>query len=289
MVRVARLSSGPVRYRDRGSGPVIVFVHGLLANGTLWREVVDTLGEGFRRVCPDLPLGGHALPMRPTADLSPSGVARLLGEFLDELDLADVTLVATDTGGAVTQLLLAEGCDRVGRVVLTPCDSFDNFLPPSLRPLQILARVPGLAEVAVQPLRLARVRRFAFHWLSKHPVDAAVTAEWTRPLVSDRRIRRDTRRFLAAIDERATLAAAERLRTFDKPVLLLWPRRLPYFPFAHAERWAATFPDARLVEVPDSYTFVCHDQPRLLANEIARFVPPSDRAQVTRRARKATP
>jgi pimeloyl-ACP methyl ester carboxylesterase len=99
-----------------------------------------------------------------TADLSPIGLARLLREFLDELDLTDVTLVATDTGGAITQLLLAEGCDRVGRVVLTPCDSFDNFLPPSIRSLQILARVPGLLGAAVQALRISSVRRIAFHW-----------------------------------------------------------------------------------------------------------------------------
>jgi pimeloyl-ACP methyl ester carboxylesterase len=106
--------------------------------------------------------------------------------------------------------------------------------------------------------------------------------------VSDRRVRRDTARFLAAIDHRATLAAAERLRNFDKPVLLLWPRALPYFPFTYAERWARTLPDARLVEVPDSYAFVCHDQPLLLANEIAQFAPVNSSTPVTRPDRKAT-
>jgi pimeloyl-ACP methyl ester carboxylesterase len=274
------LSAGPVRYGDTGgTGPVVVFVHGLFTGAAIWQPAVDALGPGFRCVSPDLPLGAHTLPMRPDADLSPRGVARLVGELIERLDLSDVTVVATDTGGAITQLLLADGCPRVGRVVLTPCDSFDNFLPPSIRGLQYAARVPGLLGVAVQPLRASWARRIGYHWLSRRPLDPAMTARWVRPLVSDRRISRDTARFLAAIDNRATLAAARKLREFDKPVLLLWPRTLPYFPFAHAEKWRRILPDARLVEVPDSYTLVCHDQPRLLADEIAGFIQPVTNAR----------
>lgn len=277
MVHVVELSPGPVRYRDTGgTGPAVVFVHGLFTSGTVWQRTVEALGPDLRCIRPDLPLGAHTLPMRHTADLSPLGVARLIRELIETLDLPDVTLVATDTGGAVTQLLLADGCERVGRVVLTPCDSFDNFLPRSIRGLQYLARVPVLLGVAAQPLRAAWARRIGFHWLSRIPLDSAMTAEWVRPLVGDRRISRDTARFLAAVDHRATLAAAETLRGFDKPVLLLWPRRLPYFPFEHARRWVQILPEAVLVEVPDSYTLVCHDQPRLLADEITRFIEPAE-------------
>ena len=125
----AELSAGRIRYRDLGEGPPIVFVHGVFVNSTLWRNVERPLAAaGFRCIGPDWPLGAHSLPMPPDADLTPHGVARLIGEFLDVLDLRDVTIVGNDTGGAITQLPLAGGCERIGRAELTPCDSFDNFL-----------------------------------------------------------------------------------------------------------------------------------------------------------------
>jgi pimeloyl-ACP methyl ester carboxylesterase len=271
-VNEVELSTGRIQFRDTGDGPVIVFVHGVFVNGTLWQNVIDQLGGNFRCIAPDWPLGAHTVPMSADADVSPLGVARLIREFVEELDLHDVTLVANDTGGAVTQLLLDEGSDRVGRVVLTNCDSFDNFLPKSIRGLQYLARVPGLTWLAVQPARIGAVRPIAYRWLTKHGIDADVMEAWVRPILSSRGVRRDTTQFLRKIDHRDTVAAAERLRTFDKPVLLLWARNAPYFPFAHAERWVEILPDARLVEVPDSYTFVSLDQPAVTAREIATFV-----------------
>src|SRR5436305_10266876 len=165
------LSAGTIRYRDTGQGPTIVFVHGLLVDGNLWRKVVPQLEGRFRCIVPDLPLGSHTLPMKPSADLSPPGIAGLIGEFLEKLDLRDVTLVANDTGGALTQILMASdgvaGTGRIGRVVLTPCDAFENFLPPMFRPLQLLARVPGAVYPVVQQLRMPAMRRLplAFGWL----------------------------------------------------------------------------------------------------------------------------
>jgi pimeloyl-ACP methyl ester carboxylesterase len=268
------LPDGRIRYRDSGcDGPALVFIHGVFVDSAVWRKLETPLvAKGFRFVAPDLPLGAHTLPMRPDADMSPKGAAALIASLLAALDLQDVTLVATDTGGAIVQLLLAHGCERVARVVLTPCDSFDNFLPPSIRVMQYAARVPGLISLGAQPLRSRRVRRIVYHTLAKHGVPDEITAGWTQPLVNNPGIRRDLARFLAAIDYRETLAAAETLRGFDKPVLLLWPRRAPYFPFDHAERWAQLLPDARLVEVPDSYTFVSEDQPDILVRELATFV-----------------
>lgn len=261
-----------LRYRDSGSGPTVVFVHGVFVDGALWRKVVASLGEDFRCVRPDLPLGAHVLPAAANADMSPTGVARMIAEFITALDLRDVTVVANDTGGAITQLLLAQGCDRIARMVLTPCDSFDNFLPRAIRILQYVPRVPGVLALGWQPMRWAWARRVAFHWLSKRPVPDEISAAWARPLLTDRRIRRNVNRFLRSIDNKETLAAADRLRSFERPVLLLWPCGAPYFPFEHAERWAAILPDARLVEVPDSYTFVSEDQPEFVAGEIAKFI-----------------
>jgi pimeloyl-ACP methyl ester carboxylesterase len=278
------LSGGRIRYRDHGEGRPIVFVHGVFVNSALWRKVEPPLvAAGFRCVAPDWPLGAHIAPMSADADVTPRGVARLIGEFLDRLDLSDVTLVANDTGGAIAQLLLAEGCDRVARVVLTPCDSFDNFLPPSIRGLQYLARVPGAVKLGAQILRSGRLRRLVFRTLAKRPIPDDVTASWVRPMLTNREIRRDTARFLSAIDHRDTAAAAERLRGFARPVLLLWPRKAPYFPFSHAERWNELLPDARLIEVDDSYTFLSEDQPALLVRELTAFITAASKPARTNR------
>src|SRR3954447_24665422 len=209
------LSAGTVRYRDTGSGPPIVFVHGLLVDGTLWRKVTPRLEGRFRCIVPDLPLGSQTVAMKPDADLTPPALARLIGEFLEKLDLRDVTLVANDTGGALTQILLASGqTDRIGRVVLTPCDAFDNFLPQMFKPLQLLARVPGAVYPVTQSMRIPALRRlpFAFGWLTKRRVPNEVTAGWLRPGQTDKGIRRDIARLLRGIDSRYTLEAADKLR-----------------------------------------------------------------------------
>jgi pimeloyl-ACP methyl ester carboxylesterase len=268
------LSAGTIHYRDTGSGPTIVFVHGLLVDGTLWRKVVPSLEGRFRCIVPDWPLGSHTVPMKPSADLTPPGIARLFAEFLDKLDLRDVTLVANDTGGALTQILMASGqTDRIGRVVLTPCDAFDNFLPPMFRPLQWLARVPGAVYPVVQQLRVPALRRLplAFGWLTKRRVPNEVTAAWLRPAQTDRGVRRDIARLLRGVDSRYTLEAAEKLRGFDRPVLIAWAPEDRFFPREHADRLASILPDARIEEVPDSYTFVSEDQPELVARLVGEF------------------
>ena len=77
------LSAGIIEYEDMGSGsPALVFLHGLAMDGSLWRHVVADLRSDYRCVVPTLPLGGHRRPMRPDADLSARGVARLVQEFL---------------------------------------------------------------------------------------------------------------------------------------------------------------------------------------------------------------
>jgi pimeloyl-ACP methyl ester carboxylesterase len=83
MPQTLDLSAGTIEYEDTGgSGPVVLFVHGLLVGGTLWRKVVAQL-DGFRCVVPTLPLGSHPEPMRDRSALTPVGVADLLAEFIE--------------------------------------------------------------------------------------------------------------------------------------------------------------------------------------------------------------
>jgi pimeloyl-ACP methyl ester carboxylesterase len=269
-----QLSAGTIRYHEAGQGEPIVFIHGLLVNGLLWRQVIPELARRYRCITPDWPLGSHSLPMNPQADISPRGVARLIAEFLAALGLVEPTLVANDTGGALLQLLLAGNGDAVGRAVLTPCDCFENFLPPAFRPLQYLSRIPGGLNLGLQPLRIPALRRLpiAFGWLSKRAVPRQVSDAWLAPYLSNRAIRRDTQQFVRAINKRDTLAAAEQLPNFRRPVLLAWAPEDRFFPLAHAERLSKLFPNARLEHIEDSYTFVSEDQPSELARLIHSFI-----------------
>lgn len=280
--RQVELSAGTIRYRESGEGPPIVFMHGLLVNGSLWRKVTPRLEDRFRCIVPDLPLGSHTIPMKPGADVSPRGVARLVSELLERLELTDVTLVANDTGGAIAQMLVTERPERVERLVLTPCDAFDNFLPPMFRGMQLMARVPGGVAALVAPLRIPALRQLppAFGWLAKRPIARGVSDEWLRPALTDRAIRRDTARFLRAIDKRDTLQAAARLSEFDRPVLIAWAPEDRFFPFDHARRLADILPDARIEEIPDSYSFVSEDQPERVAQLVGEFAGEREQAKV---------
>jgi len=281
-----RLPQGTIRYRDTGSGEPIVFVHGLLVNGALWRKVTPRLEAEFRCIVPDLPLGSHRIPMEPGADLSPPGVARLLSDFLAALDLHHVTLVGNDTGGAISQLVAAHYPERLGGLVLTPCDAYENFLPPAIRPLQYAARVPGLITTLMQGGRIGAIRRgpLGFGLLSKRrPIDDETLQGYLRPFLSDHRVRRDALKVLRGISSRQTIEAAELLRHFEHPTLLAWAPEDRFFKLRFAERLAADIPNARLVEVEDSFTFVPEDQPERLAELIADFVRESSAAPASQR------
>ena len=271
----AHLPQGTIRYRDAGSGEPIVFVHGLLVNGALWRRVTPPLEGEFRCVVPDLPLGSHRVPMDAGADLSPPGVARLVSDFLAALDLDGVTLVGNDTGGAISQLVAAHHPERLRRLVLTPCDAYENFLPPAFRPLQYAAYVPGLITVLMQGGRIGAIRRgpLGFGLLSKRrPIDDETLQGYLAPFLADHRVRRDALKVLRGISNRQTIEAAELLHQFDRPTLIAWAREDRFFKLRFAKRLAADIPDARLVEIDDALTFVPEDQPERLAELIADFV-----------------
>src|SRR5262245_36401893 len=272
------LSAATIEYEDTGgNGPVIVFVPGLLMDATLWRATIATLRGEFRCVAPTLPLGAHRHPVRPNADVSLTGQARLLAEFLDRLDLTDVTLVGNDTGGAIVQLVLTDGAPRVARAVLISCEAYDN-LPPGLtgRTLALTGRLsPRLFGLFMQQLRVRLVRRLpiAFGWLTRR--GDAVTAGWLRPILTRPEIRRDTVRLLRAVfaDRTVLERAAPRLATFDRPALVVWAAEDRVMPPEHGRSLAQALPQSELVEIADSYTLIPLDQPDELGAAIARFVP----------------
>ncbi|MBI5106612.1 MAG: alpha/beta hydrolase [Solirubrobacterales bacterium] len=270
------LPQGTIEYREEGSGPPVVFVHGFLVDETLWSPVVERLRADARCILPTWPLGAHRTPLRPDAEVTPLAVAGMVAGFLEALDLRDVTLVGNDSGGAISQLVAVHHPERIGRLVLTDCDAFDNFPPKLFRGLITLGRAPRLLRGALAPLRFEAPRRlpFAFGWLTKRKVPREVTDRWVLPALRDRDVLRDAAKLLVGLgrDPHVLLDATPRLAEFDKPALLVWAPEDRFFPIEHARRLAAILPQGRVEEVPDAYTFVSWDQPDRVAGLIRDFV-----------------
>lgn len=284
----AELTAGTIEYEEWGtrSAPAtVVLLHGLLMDSSVWRDVAPGLARDCRVIAPTLPLGAHRTPMRPDADLALPAMVRLLAEFLHVLDLRDVVLVSNDWGGAL--LLTALELDaRVGALVITPSEAFDNFPPGLPGRLAALAGKGGATGVgiALQPLRLRPLRRFPllFGWMSKRPIPHAVTDAWFAPILGSREIRRDLAKYAGGPLDRAwTTAATERLRDFDRPALVIWAPEDKLMPREHGRRLAELLPQGRLVELPDSRTLVSEDQPQALLELLRRFVTEEAGARVT--------
>jgi pimeloyl-ACP methyl ester carboxylesterase len=271
------LPAGTIDYEDSGGdGPVLVLTHGLVMDSTLWRHVVADLRSDYRCVVPTLPLGAHRHPMRPDADLSMTGIAGILSEFLERLDLADVTLVVSDWGGPL--LLASNGASsRIARLVLTSCEAFDN-VPPGLpgHMVSLAAKLPGGINGALQPMRFRPLRRspIALGLMTKRRIPHEVTDAWLEPALSQRAIRRDLRKYASSAKEgsRELAAGTARLAEFDRPALIAWAAEDRVMPRDHGRRLAELMPNARLVEIPDSRTLIPEDQPALLAKEIRAFL-----------------
>ncbi len=261
-------------YHDAGAGPPIVCVHGLLVNADLWRKLVEGLASNFRCVVLDLPLGAHNLPLPARAPNAPADVVALVADALEALDLEDVTLVGSDTGGALCQMLVTSRPERVGRLVLASCDYRDNFPPKLFSYFKPAAAVPGLLWALLQPLRLRAARRtpLAFGWLTKRPIDRDAEDSYLLPALRDAAVRRDARALINGADVAQTNAAADRLGEFDRPALIAWSADDRVFPVDDARRLVADLPDSRLELVEDAYTFSMEDNPDGLADLIADFI-----------------
>lgn len=272
------LPHGTVSYRVAGpegshAAPV-VFVHGFLVNGSLWSKTAEALATaGVRSYAPDWPLGSHTIALGPAADQSPRGVAGQIASFLEALELRDVTLVGNDTGGAICQFLLDGAATRIGRVVLTNCDAFDNFPPPPFGLLFKSFRNATVIPALLAPMRSTVLRHSpaGFGLLVNEPLDAAQTRAWIEPCLTDAGVRDDVARFARKVDPHDLLTASNRLGTFGGPALLVWGARDRFFKLDFARRLRDVFADARLVEVANGRTFIPHDHPARLAQEIASF------------------
>lgn len=262
------ISAGTIHYEATGpaDGRPVVFVHGYLMGGQLWRQVAERLAaRSLRCIAPTWPLGAHPEPLRPGADRTITGVAGMVAETLAALDLEDVVLVGNDTGGVVTQLVAVHHRERLGALVLTSCDAFEHFPPPILKPVMLAAKSKASFKAAAQAMRVPSVRKRAFDGLAHRNIDA-LTQEWVRPGLANPAIAEDLRQFTLSMRTEVTTTVAARLYDFDKPTLVAWSGDDVFFEQEDGARLAATIPGARLEVIPGARTFSMIDQPDRLAD-----------------------
>ncbi|WP_067820953.1 alpha/beta fold hydrolase [Nocardia inohanensis] len=269
------LPAGPIHYEDQGQGPVVVLLHGLLMNHTVWDEVLPLLPDGFRYVLPDLPLGAHPEPMHEGADLSLRGLNQLIADFLTALDLDAVTLVHSDWGGGL--FMTAYGLDkRIANLIVLPCEAFGNF-PPGLpgKMANAITYVPGGISLALRQLRIPFLRNspIMFGSMAKRPLPDEVVVAWTEPGLRDKRIRRDLIAYNHSGFRKAELIAnTEALRGFSGRALILWSSAGKVMPREHGRRLAALIPGATLVELDDAYVLSMLDSPEGVASAMGEFL-----------------
>lgn len=275
------LPHGKLRYRAAGpedsKRPPVVFIHGFLVSNTLWSKTADALAEaGIRSYAPDLPLGSHSLPLDDSADQTPRGVARRVLAFIEAMGLDDLTIVGNDSGGAISQFLIDTDSSRVGRLVLTNCDAFDEFPPAPFDTIFKSFKRPGPIRALMAPMRSTKIRHSpaGYGLLVGKPLDAEQTRAWAEPCITDAGVRRDAAKFVTAVDADEEMnGVSERLSEFDGPLLLVWGNGDRFFKVELARRLAATAKDAKLVEIEGGKTFIPLDEPERLAAEIDGFVP----------------
>lgn len=265
---------GDLSVTASGTGPAVVFLHGLMTNSTVWDETVTRLSSAVRCVRVDLPLGAHGTPALPDADLSVPSMARALAPALSEMLPDGYWLVGSDTGGVIAQQMVCNHPQDIRALLLLPCDLYDNFLPLPLRYLQLAARVPGAMWAVRWALEVPAVRNLpiAFGWLTRQSLTQDLARQSIDPL-RDRGVRRDLAKVLRAVDPSITLATAKALPEVDLPIHFLWATDDKLFPVRQAKKLADSIGErARWSEVTGSYSFIQVDRPAAVVRAVQDLV-----------------
>lgn len=263
-----RVDGLDIEYTDTGTGPTVLFVHGVYVTGALWNDVVAELGGGYRCIVPTWPLGAHSTKT-DGANLGAAAAVQRIVHFMEALDLSDVTVVANDTGGGLVLATLGDptlDTSRISRLVLTNCDSYEHFPPGSFAQIVKVCRFSSaMGGGVVRLLATGPGQGFFLKAVAKHPPTPERQREIFGAFATSGAARRDAVTVTASLDPALTLRAAPAIEAFDKPVTLVWGTEDELFPIAHAQRLRDAFPHATLTEIPDCSTFVMIDAPQELA------------------------
>jgi pimeloyl-ACP methyl ester carboxylesterase len=239
---------GRISYLEQGTGPIALFVHGVLLNGHLWRHQLSRLSDIRRCIAVDLLAHGDT-EIAPGQDVSVTANAEMIRQFLDALKIDQVDLVGNDSGGGIAQIFAALYPERVRSLTLTDCDTHDNWPPEAFKPFLAMAASGALRGTLDAMLSDKSIYRSpqalgpAYEYPQRLTDDSIET--YLRPLVKTEQRTRDLERFLAAFDNKHTLAVEDRLKKMAAPTLIVWGTDDVYFDVKWSHWLAETIPGVR--------------------------------------------
>ena len=251
--------SGSISYVEHGSGPVALFVHGVLLNGYLWRHQLAQLGDLRRCIAVDLLAHGNT-EISATQDVSVTANAHMLAQFLDALKIEQVDLVGNDSGGGICQIFAALYPERIRSLALTNCDAHDNWPPEPFKPFVAMVAAGGLPDTLNAMLADKSIYRSPGALGPAYERPEAVTDDtietYLRPFTRSAQRTRDIERFVNAFDCRHTVEIERKLGQVQAPTLIAWGTDDIYFDLKWSHWLEKTIPGTkRRVELKSARIF----------------------------------
>jgi len=271
--RYAATEYGDIAYRESGSGPAALFVHGVFLNSHLWDPLIERLDGKRRCIAIDI-LAHGATRASSDQDLSFDAQAAMLAAFCRAMKLEQVDVIANDSGGGIVQIFAARHPDLIRSLVLTDCDTHDNWPPKQAEPLHKLAKQGGVGPIGRRMLEDLSFARQSFAIGFEHPdrLSAQDFRTWLEPLFETDAATRNFERFIAGFDNRQTVAVAPLLRKLRAPTLIVWGTSDPFFPVKWAYWLRGAIPGAReVVELKGAKLFFPWERPEQLAHAVREF------------------
>jgi pimeloyl-ACP methyl ester carboxylesterase len=246
--RTVATPAGQISYVEQGTGPVALFVHGIILNGYLWRHQLAQLGDMRRCIALDLLAHGNT-EATEGQDMSVTANADMLLQFLDALKIDQVDLVGNDSGGGICQIFAALHPTRVRTLTLTNCDAHDNWPPEAFKPFVAMVAAGGLPDTLKAMLNDKGIYRSAQAlgpaYERPDQVSDDTIEAYLKPLASTAQRTRDLARFVVAFDCRHTLAIENQLQQLQAPTLIVWGTDDIYFDVKWSRWLEKTIPGTR--------------------------------------------
>ncbi len=275
-VRRIRVGDHEIAYREEGSGPPLLLVHGWPLSSATWRKVVPGLAATHRCIAPDL-LGAGCSRARPGESLSLGTQAGIVLGFADALGLERFALVGHDSGGSVARAVAVAAPDRVTNLVLADTE-VPGHRPWLVVALQALGRLSGAAAglgLAFGSRRLARSPLgfgTAFGDLPHFDFEE-FHAVLLAPVARSADAARSCHRFLRDFDFGEIDRLQPRYDVLRMPILVLWGERDRFFPVGEGRRLASMLPGTvRFEVVPEAGLLVHEERPDAWTRAVRSFL-----------------
>ena len=264
------VNGGNISYIDEGEGMPIVLIHGIPTSSFLWRKMIGNLAVHGRVIAPDLPGFGFSNPPA-NGDYSISNYARLLGDFLEALSIADGVLICHDFGGPVTVMYALRHPERYQRLII-----LDTFLHTDLPDWGLFYKVTKIRPIgevimgiAGQTITGAGLKAGV---VNKSMITQEVVQRYYKPEGSADKVKSTYLGTMRTDYHKDLIYIEDNLKSIDKPTLIAWGENDVYIPLSLAERIHQDIDGSKMSIIPNCGHFLQEDEPRKVTNIIVDFI-----------------